>query len=430
MTDSSMNHDSSGGSQASARQSNDANDTSLHRPSSHSWVEIDLAAIRHNVGAIKRFLGPSRWLWAVVKADAYGHGAEIVANVALEAGADGVAVSCLNEAAELRMDARIRAPLLVLAPGDTRAAAWMVRLDIIQTACSAPMVQALSRAAERLGKPARVHLKIDTGMGRIGVRPEQAVEFATFLTGLPGIKLEGVFSHLATAESPDPAYAHRQFGHFQDVLAQLHGAGIPLGMRHTANSAATLRFPDMLLDGVRAGLLIYGIMPDAPELARVNLRLALSWKTQLSFLHRAPAGSAISYGSTYVADRDCTIGVLPLGYADGYPRQASNRSRVLLGGRECPVVGVVCMDHLMVDVSAVPEARIGDEVVLIGRQGNAAITANQLAAWAGTTVHEVPTVIGHRVKRVYLDRERPEGRSELPTQTEAAVQQQEAGRRV
>ena len=429
MTDSSMNRDSNSSSHAPAQQGNDASDTSLHRPSSHSWVEIDLAAIRHNVTAIKRFIGPSRWLWAVVKADAYGHGAEIAANVALEAGADGVAVSCLSEAAELRMDARIRAPLLVLAPGDTRAAAWMVRLDIIQTACSPPMVEALSRAAGRLEKPARVHLKIDTGMGRIGVRPEQAVEFATFLTGLPGVKLEGVFSHLGTAESPDPAYAHHQFALFQQTLAHLHDAGIPLGMRHIANSAATLRFPDMLLDGVRAGLVIYGIMPDAPELAQINLRPALSWKTQLSFLHRVPPGSAISYGRTYVADRDCTIGVLPLGYADGYPRQASNRSRVLLRGRECPVVGVVCMDHSMVDVSAVPEARIGDEVVLIGKQGNAAITANQLAAWAGTTVHEVPTVIGHRVKRVYLDRERPEGGSELPIETGAPVQQQRAIRR-
>jgi len=425
MTDSSVDHQGSGGSRAPAEQGGN----SLHRPSSHSWAEVDLAAIRHNVQEIKRFIGGSRWLWAVVKASAYGHGAEIVANVALEAGADGLAVSCLSEAAELRMDARIRAPLLVLAPGDTRAAAWMVRLDIIQTACSAPMLEALSRAASRLEKPARVHLKIDTGMGRIGVRPEQALEFATFLTGLPGIKLEGVFSHLATAESPDPAYAHEQFGRFQQVLAQLHHAGIAPGMKHIANSAATLRFPDMLLDAVRAGLLIYGITPDSPQLARINLLPALTWKTQLSFLHRAPAGSAISYGCTYVADRDCTIGVLPLGYADGYPRIASNRAQVLLRGRECPVVGAVCMDHLMVDVSAVPEARIGDEVVLIGRQGNAAIAANRLAAWAGTTVHEVPTVIGHRVKRVYLDRERPEGRRESPTETRAPVQQQSAGRR-
>jgi alanine racemase len=397
------------------------NDSALRRPSSHSWVEIDLDAIRHNVRAIKEFIGPSRWLWAVVKANAYGHGAEAVARAALEAGADGLAVSCLSEAAELRMDAHLRDPLLVLAPGDTRAAAWMVRLDIIQTACSRAMVEALSQAARRLDKPARVHLKLDTGMSRIGVRPEQAVEFAAYLTALAGIRLEGVFSHLATAESPDDSYARLQFQRFRAALAQLAEAGVPLGMRHLANSAAALRFPEMLLDGVRAGLLIYGIVPDAPDLSPIGLRPALSWKSQLSFLHRVPAGSPISYGCTHVAERDCTIGVLPLGYADGYPRQASNRSRVLLRGRECSVVGMVCMDHMMADIGAVNAPQIGDEVVLVGRQGNAAVTANQLAAWAGTTVHEVPTVIGQRVKRVYLDREEPGG-GEAPARGESGGQ--------
>jgi alanine racemase len=400
-----MTHDSSNRS---------TGDNSLRRPSSHSWVEVDLEAIRHNVRTIKRFIGPSRWLWAVVKANAYGHGAETVGNAALEAGADGLAVSCLNEAAELRMDARIRAPLLVLAPGDTRAAAWMVRLDIIQTACSRAMVEALSRAAQRLDKPARVHLKIDTGMGRIGVPHQQAVEFAAFLTGLPGITLEGVFSHLATAESPDESYAQLQFQRFREALDRMAAAGIPLGMRHLANSAATLRFPEMLFDGVRAGLLIYGIAPDAPGLAPIDLRPALSWKTQLSFLHRVPAGGSVSYGCTYFAPTDCTVGVLPLGYADGYPRQASNRSRVLVRGRECPVIGVVCMDHMMIDASGVEDAQVGDEVILVGRQENAAITTNQLAAWAGTVVHEVPTVIGQRVTRVYLDRESPPQAASIP----------------
>ena len=388
-----------------------AHENSLQRPSSHSWVEVELDAIRHNVRTTKRFIGPSRWLWAVVKANGYGHGAETIAKAALEACADGVAVSCLNEAAELRMEARIRAPLLVLAPGDTRAAVWMVRLDMIQTACSSAMVEALSRAAQRLDKPARVHLKIDTGMGRIGVPPDQAVDFAAFLSGLPGIKMEGVFSHLATAESPDECYGRLQFQRFREALDRLAAAGIALGMRHLANSAAALRFPEMLFDGVRAGLLIYGITPDAPGLAPLDLRPALSWKTQLSFLHRVPAGGSVSYGCTFVAPRDCTVGVLPLGYADGYPRQASNRSRVLVRGRECPVIGAVCMDHMMIDASEVEGAQIGDEAVLVGRQGKAAITANQLAAWAGTVVHEVPTVIGRRVKRVYLDREQPGGES-------------------
>ncbi len=389
------------------RRSHTKEEQGLRRPSSHSWVEIDLASIRHNVRTIKQFLGPGRHLWAVVKANAYGHGAVATAAAALEAGADGLAVSCLNEAAELRMDAGIRAPLLVLAPGEPRAAAWIVRLDILQTACYDAMVEALSRAAQRLDKPARVHLKVDTGMGRLGLRPERAAEFARFITEAPGLRLEGVFSHLATAESDDPAYAQLQFERFDTVVRELSAAGIAPGLRHLANSAATLRFPAMLLDGVRAGLLVYGIRPDAPGLAPLDLRPAMTWKTRLSFLHRLPPGCCVSYGCTYVTERECLVGVLPLGYADGYPRRASNRSRVLLRGRMCPVIGVVCMDHLMIDASAVPDAEVDDEVILLGRQGNSAITPNQLAEWAGTVVHEVPTVIGHRVKHVYLDREQP-----------------------
>ncbi len=382
-------------------------DDSLRRPSSHSWVETDLAAVRHNVRAIKQFLGPGRHLWAVVKANAYGHGAVPTATAALESGADGIAVSCLNEAAELRMDAAIRAPLLVLAAGEPRAAAWMVRLEIIQTACEPPMVEALSRAAQRLQKPARVHLKVDTGMGRLGVRPEDVLEFTRFLTGLPGVQLEGVFSHLATAESDDPAYAQLQYERFTKAVEDVSATGARPGMCHLANSAAALRFPEMLLDAVRAGLLIYGIQPDAPGLAPLDLRPAMTWKTRLSFLHRLLAGCSVSYGSTYVTERERLVGVLPLGYADGYPRHASNRGHVLLRGQPCPVIGVVCMDHLMIDATGAEGAEVGDEVVLLGRQGNSTITANRLAEWAGTVVHEVPTVIGRRVKRVYLDREEP-----------------------
>jgi alanine racemase len=379
----------------------------LSRPSSHSWVEVDLGAIRHNVRVVKKLLGPRCHLWAVVKADAYGHGAGEVAQAALAAGADGLAVSCLNEASELRVEAKTAAPLLVLAPGEARAAAWIVRLDIVQTACVAEVVESLSRAAQRLGKPARVHLKVDTGMGRLGVAPEEVMEFARFASGLPGIALEGVFSHLATAEAEDDAYARLQFERFEAAAAELTSCGIDCGMRHIANSAAALRFPEMRLDGVRAGLLIYGIDPGAPGEAAVELRPAMAWKTRLSFLHRVSKGATVSYGRTFVARRESVIGVLPVGYADGYPRGASNRAHVLLRGRPCPVVGVVCMDHMMIDATDVPEAEIDDEVILLGRQGKETISANQLATWAGTVVHEVPTVIGRRVKRVYCDREQP-----------------------
>lgn len=382
------------------------NQKSARRIRSPSWVEVDLAAVRHNVRALKHSFGVRCHLWAVVKANAYGHGATPVAGAALQAGADGLAVASLPEAAALRRTG-ITAPIILLSAGHPRAAPRTVRLGLIQTACREDTVRALSRAAGRLGSEARVHLKVDTGMGRLGVRPEQAAGFARLVTSLPAVSLEGAFSHLATAESADPSYARTQFLRFQEALEQIGAAGINPGMRHIANSAGALRFPEMRLDGVRTGLLVYGILPDAPGLAPLDLRPVLTWKTGLAFVQRLPAGSPVSYGCTYVTSRECLVGVLPLGYADGYPRHASNRAKVLVRGRECSIIGVVCMDHVIVDLTPAEDARPGDEVVVIGRQGNSRISANQLAQWAGTVVHEIPTIIGRRVGRIYLDQEEP-----------------------
>lgn len=368
----------------------------------HSWATVDLDAVRHNVRSVKRLLGPKRHFWAVVKANAYGHGAVPVGRAAVDAGADGLAVACLAEAAELRRGG-IDAPILHLAAGEARRAGRVVDLDLVQTACAWEMAEALSRAARRRRKTARLHLKVDTGMGRLGVQPEEAGEFARRVSALPGVQLGGVFSHLASAEAAGADYTWEQFRRFEDALDRMRGVGVPPGMRHLANSAAALRFPQMLLDGVRAGLLVYGIRPDAPELAPLDLRPALSWRTRVGFLQRVAAGSPISYGGTYVTDRERSIAVLPVGYADGYPRHASNRAQVLVGGRLCPVVGVVCMDHTMVDVTEAGDVQVGEQAVLVGRQGNEQITANELAAWAGTVVHEIPTAIGTRVARVYTD---------------------------
>jgi len=369
-------------------------------PMSPSWVEVDLGAIRHNVRALKQVVGPGCGVWAVVKTNAYGHGLEEVARAAAP-GAAGLAVSTFAEGAKL-CRAGIHHSILLLCAGDPRRAGHIVRLGLVQTLCEAETARALSRASQRLGKPARVHLKIDTGMGRLGIRPEEAVPFAQCILRLPGVRLEGVFSHLATAEE-NPTYARVQYERFCKALRSLSAAGIDPGVRHLANSAAALRFPEMRLDGVRAGLLIYGIRPDAPGLAPVDLRPALTWKTRVAFTHSLPAASPVSYGGTYVTHRDCLVGVLPVGYADGYPRQASNRGYVLVRGRPCPVIGKVCMDHTMVDLTPAERAGVGDEAVLIGRQGEPGITANHLAKWARAVVHEVTTLIAHRVKRVYVD---------------------------
>jgi alanine racemase len=320
----------------------------------------------------------------------------------------GLAVASVSEAARLRR-AGIEGAILVLSAGDPRQAREVVKLRLVQTACRAEVLRALSQAAERLGECARVHVKIDTGMGRLGVSPEEAAAFAGLALSLPGVSLDGVFSHLATAESSDPAYAHLQFDRFRRALDDMSAAGIDPGRRHLANSAAALRFPEMRLDAIRTGLLIYGILPDAPELERLDVRPALTWKTRVAFVHRLPPGSAVSYGGTFVTKGECLAGVLPLGYADGYPRRASNRGHVLVRGKPCPVIGVVCMDHVMVDLGPAGNARVGDEVVLIGQQENAEITANHVAQWADTVVHEVPTMIGSRVSRLYVDQTEPVG---------------------
>lgn len=376
-------------------------DAPTRRPLSPSWAEVDLAAIAANVKAVRNLLGPASGVWAVVKTNAYGHGLVDVAHAAVAAGAQGLAVATFQEGAKLRRSG-VRARILLLCAGDPRRARDVVRLELIQTLCHEAMARALSHAAEREGRPARVHLKIDTGMGRLGIPAEEAAAFAQENLNLPGIHLEGVFSHLATAEA-DADYTRWQARRFREAVDALRAAGIDPGVRHLANSAATLRFPEMRLDAVRAGLLIYGISPESLEGAAITLRPALAWKTRLAFLHVPPGGSYISYGRTYVVGKEAQVGVLPLGYGDGYPRMASNRGYVLVRGRRCPVVGRVCMDHTLVDVTGVADAQIGDEVILIGEQGKTRITANQLARWAGTVVHETPTLIGSRVKRVYAN---------------------------
>jgi len=367
---------------------------------SHSWIEVCLASIRQNIRVVKGLVGEGCWLWAVVKADAYGHGAVPVAKAAVTAGADGLAVACLQEAAELRR-AGLQVPILHLHPGNEQAANRIVRLGLTQTVCTEPTIRALSRASQHLGRPARVHLKVDTGMGRLGIRPDEAARFARLIEDSPGIRLEGVFSHLATAEAADDSYARLQFGRYEAALHELREAGISPGMRHLCNSAATLRFHEMRLDAVRVGLLTYGILPQASGLPPLDLQQALTWKTRIAFAHRLPAGHLVSYGCTYRALGPRLVAALPVGYADGYPRHASNRGRVLLRGHSCPIVGMVCMDYTMIDATAAGSAEIGDEVVLLGRQGVARITPSQLADWAETVVHEVTTGIGRRVAHTY-----------------------------
>ncbi|SEP37422.1 alanine racemase [Propionispora vibrioides] len=362
------------------------------------WAEINMAAIEHNIRNIKALLQPKTKFCAVVKADGYGHGAVEVARLALKEGADYLAVALLSEAIELRQ-AGVTAPLLILGYTPPEQAQLLVAYQITQTVYSEDMVRALSRAATHSGKLAKVHIKIDTGMGRIGIRPEEAVVFARFVRDCPGLELEGVFSHLAAADSQDKSYAYRQYALFTAALRMIEEAGIAVPLRHIANSAAILDLPDMQLDMVRPGIILYGLLPSAEVQPSFLLEPAMKLKARISHIKEVPAGTAISYGCTFVTDKPSVIATLPVGYADGWSRLMAGKASLLVRGRRAPLVGRVCMDQCMIDVTHIPEAGGGDEVLLFG---GAELPADEVARHMGTINYEVVCMVSKRVPRIYI----------------------------
>lgn len=368
-----------------------------------TWAEIDLAAFADNLRAVKEFVGPRVKVMAVVKANAYGHGAVRLAQVAAANGADQLAVATLDEAVTLR-EAGLKLPILVLGtsiPGEGAEVA--VELGIAQALCTVELAEALSAAARRRGKEALVHLKIDTGMSRIGVRPHEAVPFMERVSQLPGLRFEGVFSHFAASDEPENPYTELQFSRFQEALKALREAGYTFPIRHIANSAAILDHPEMHLDMVRPGCILFGSWPSEKTQRKINIRPTLTLKTRIVFLKRVPAGTPVSYGLTYTSPSERLLATLPIGYADGYRRGLSNKASVLVRGVRAPVVGRVCMDQCVVDVSDVPGAALGDEVVLIGRQGSEEITAQELADILGTLDLELYCGLSPRVPRLYKE---------------------------
>jgi len=365
-----------------------------------SWLEIDLQAVEQNVAEVRRHVGERCQVAAVVKADGYGHGAVPAAKAALAGGSTWLAVLSAGEGETLRK-AAITAPILLIGAGLPAHAEQAVAHDLVHAVCTMEMAQALSTAAVSMRKQARVHIKVDTGLGRLGVEPEEAVGFASSIAGLPGIKVEGVFSHLSAADA-DPVYSAHQFSVFQRVCSELEAAGTKGLTRHIANSAATLRHPEMHLDLVRPGLLVYGLSNVAQS--PIPLRPALTWKARVYFVKRLAAGRRVSYAGTFVTRRATNMAVVLAGYADGYARALSNRAFALVRGKRCPVAGRICMDQFLLDAGDEPVG-VGEEVVLIGRQGSEEVTANQVAAWRGTSVYEVVTCVNKRVPRVYLGTE-------------------------
>lgn len=359
-------------------------------------VVVDLAAIKHNV---KKVVSPDADLLAVVKANAYGHGAVPVARAALQAGAARLGVALVEEGLELR-DAGITAPILMLSECPPGSEIEAIQGDLTLTLYSQRGVEALVAAGAACGRTPTVHVKVDTGMHRVGVYPsEDLIAFMRDVTQA-GFEVEGVWTHFARAEDDGPTTAD-QMTRFQELLVQLEEADLRPPMVHAANSAATVLYPESHLDLVRPGLALYGMVANPQLQAHVGLRPALSWRSAVSFAKRLPAGEAVSYGHTHRLDKDAWIATVPVGYADGYSRRLSNRADVLINGRRCRVVGNVTMDQCLVDCGD-DEVTSGDEVMLLGKQGEEEITAWELAEHNGTVAYEVLCAIGERVPREYV----------------------------
>jgi len=369
-------------------------------PGLHNWLEVDLGAIRHNVSYLREVAGEHVQIIAVVKANAYGHGAVPVSRAALDAGAGKLAVYCATEAAELRR-AGIRAPILIMSPATREAAAAAAEMDLEIVVCDCQHARALSSFAQAQQTELKVHLKVDTGMCRCGVRMDEALSCLQEVKQAPGLRLVGVCSHLAESEAADLTFTREQLSRFQGFLEHAGDLIGPDVQRHIANSAGLLRLPESRLDACRVGLASYGLSDGDYEHDR-DLCPALSWKARLLQVRRARKGETVSYSRTHTVGEDTLVGLVPVGYADGYPRALSNRGEVLVRGCRAPVLGTVCMDSFVVDVGQVLGVQVGDEVVLIGQQGDQRLGAEELARHAGTIVYEIVARLGSRPERIYL----------------------------
>lgn len=365
-----------------------------------TWAEVDLGAIRHNIREIRKMIGDRVKILVSVKSDAYGHGVEPVSRAALEASADWLGVSHVKEALELRAFFP-EVPILILSSGMKGHSRPIVRNRLTPVVCSREIARDLAREALREGRTADIHVMLDTGMGRIGIWHENASSFLRELSGIKGIRVEGLCSHFATADEEDSSFARKQLGRFAGAFESARKEGVNPSLVHIANSGALLSLEDSWLDMVRPGIMIYGIYPAPHFRDRIELKPALSLKTSVAYLKTVEPGRTISYGRTYRVDEKTKVATLPIGYGDGFSRSHSNNGRVLIRGRHAPIIGIVTMDQLMVDVGEVPGVSVGDEAVLIGRQGDNAITAEEVAGRIGTISYEVLSQLGKRVSRVY-----------------------------
>lgn len=367
-----------------------------------AWVEIDLAALAHNVRQVRSLLTPNTALMAVVKADAYGHGAVAIAQTALEHGATWLGVATIPEGIELRQ-AGVTAPILVLGATNTpEQVKAIVQWQLQPTLCTPRQVMIASETMAQISTKAQlpIHLKLDTGMSRLGTPWQDAVEFVQLAHRLPHLQIASLYSHLATADSLDPTIMRQQHRRFEQAIAQLRDVGLAPPMLHLANSAATLTDPALHYDMVRVGLGLYGVHP-APHLQSVlDLKPVMQVKARVTQVKPIKQGTGVSYGYQYIAERDILLAVVGIGYADGVPRNLSNQMTVLVRGQVVQQIGAITMDQLMLDVSNLPNLREGEVVTLIGQQGSARISADDWATHLGTISWEILCSFKHRLPRL------------------------------
>lgn len=364
-------------------------------------AEIDLDAICSNIQKIKGLTKPGTKLMAVVKADAYGHGAVPTAK-ALEPLADAYGVAIVQEGMELR-DAGITKPILVLGYTQPELAGDLVAYDLMATIADYKSAQILSEAAIKQNKMAKLHIKLDTGMGRIGFPLlRESVDTIKKISLLPKLAIDGCFSHFSKADEQDKAYAYKQLQSFLWMMRKLEDEGLEIPVKHLSNSAGIIDLPEANLDMVRSGISTYGLYPsEEVGKERLSLTPAMAIRSWVSFVKEVPEGTPISYGGTYVTKKTTKVATIPVGYGDGYPRALSNQGRVLIQGRACPIIGRVCMDQFMVDVSELSEVKSGDAAILLGKDGEEEITLEEIGGLSASFNYEAACDVGKRIPRVY-----------------------------
>lgn len=367
------------------------------------WAEIDLDAIKYNIDSIKRRVD-TKELIAVVKADAYGHGALDVSKTLVENGATKLAVAVITEAMELR-HGNINTPIMILGYTPLEFAADLINYDIEQTIFDLEYAKKLSEIALNLGKKAKVHVALDTGMGRIGfLINDNSLNEILKISSLKGLEVVGIFTHFATADESDKNYSNKQYKKFTDFNEKLISKGVNIPLKHVSNSGAIIDMPNTYLDGVRAGIVLYGYYPSEDVLKQnLDLKKAISIKTQVAHVKILDKNEYVSYGRKFKTERKSIIATLPIGYADGYSRALTGKAKVIINGKFAPVVGTICMDQCMIDVTDIGDVHVGDEVIVLGKDKDLKFDADDMAKAMGTINYEVLCMIKQRIPRVYIE---------------------------